>query len=1328
MVEHGIGADWLGGAVRRLVAMLLMTTPLALLGGATVEAQSLPEGGIVSQGQATINASGATLTVTQKSQNAIIAWDSFSIGNGATANFINGNGATLNRVTGHLPSTIDGALSATGSVYLINPAGVVVGTSGVVRTGGSFVGSTLDISDANFLGGGDLTLRGLSNAAVVNLGHIVSASGDIILSARRVENAGVLDAPEGAVGLLGGYEVLLSDQDVGNGKFAVKLGGDDTSVSHSGTIEAATAELRTNGGNVFALAGNTAGAIKATGVKKEGGRIFLTAGEGGTVAVTQDLVARQEAPAPEVRTAPQPVDRPSHLGGKVFMSGGEVTLGGNIDVAGHNSDGGTVIATAGSALTLAPTATIDASGANGGLILLGGDYQGGATAIRYSSDAISTAQTTTVAQGATIRADGVTGVGGRVVVWSDQHTDFAGTISATGVTRGGDAEVSGMASLSYRGLADLSSGSGNFGNLLLDPYNITISSGQNNGLSGFTATGNDSVINASHLIDQLALSNVTVSTGAGGAQQGSITVAAPLGWSAGTVLTLSASGDISINAPISATGVSAGLALNSGGNYTLGAGASITLPGSSSTFSVNGNAFVLIRNVDQLQAIQLSSATGRYALAVDIDASATSAWNDGAGFTPILRGGLWGFNGEFHGLGHAITGLTINRPDQTGVGLFASLDGGSVRNVGLEDVDIVGKSFVGGLAGSSHSSTISSSYVTGKVHGTSSVYSQTGGLIGRSQQDTILSSYSTATISGSGYVGGLVGNANLGTISNSFATGAVTGSYIYVGGLAGKAEATAVNYSYATGDVSGTDDVGGLFGAYTHYVMAGGGYARNTVTASYATGNVTGEWRVGGLVGYMTEATLSSSYASGNVVGEVYVGGLIGYHSNNHVFTSYARGAVQGDRFVGGLIGYYHSGSAVMNYATGAVTGNTNVGGLFGETAPISSTMVGNRWDKETSGRSNATGNNVFLDGTRVVGLTTAQMQDIANFATNYAGWDFVSTWIPPNKAGQGGDNVAHYPELYALSRAVVTSVASTTVTYGEGSRPDFVVSSFGGYHSATGKTLYKLAEEAVDPDDIIASIVLADPNPGGISTSGHDNAGTYTISPAATNSPIVSSTGIDYRLVVLPGTYTVEKAALAVTAVGQDKFYDGTTAAQVVFSDNRISGDILTIARTAAFNGSDVGVNRSVSVSNIALFGADAANYTVNQSTTAVASITPRAITITAAAGQSKIYGNVDPTLNYTIGGLGLVFGDTLTGALARAAGETVGDYAIGQGSLAASGNYALSFTTGSTFGITPRAITITAAAGQSKIYGNVDPTLNYTIGGLGLVFGDTLTGALAR
>ena len=60
------------------------------------------------------------------------------------------------RRPGNVPSSIDGVLSATGSVYLVNPSGVVVGPSGVVKTGGSFVASTLDVKDAEFRAGGSL--------------------------------------------------------------------------------------------------------------------------------------------------------------------------------------------------------------------------------------------------------------------------------------------------------------------------------------------------------------------------------------------------------------------------------------------------------------------------------------------------------------------------------------------------------------------------------------------------------------------------------------------------------------------------------------------------------------------------------------------------------------------------------------------------------------------------------------------------------------------------------------------------------------------------------------------------------------------------------------------------------------------------------------------------------------------------------------------------------------------------------------------------------------------------------------------------------------------
>jgi hypothetical protein len=127
------------------------------------------------------------------------------------------------------------------------------------------------------------------------------------------------------------------------------------------------------------------------------------------------------------------------------------------------------------------------------------------------------------------------------------------------------------------------------------------------------------------------------------------------------------------------------------------------------------------------------------------------------------------------------------------------------------------------------------------------------------------------------------------------------------------------------------------------------------------------------------------------------------------------------------------------------------------------------------------------------------------------------------------------------------------------------------------------------------------------------------------------------------------------------------------------------------------------------------------------VLNVTARPITITAG-NFSRIYGNANPALTFTVGGQGLVNGDQLSGALASTAGLTtgVGSYAITQGTLAASANYVLSFV-GGQLTITPRPITITAD-NLSKILGLTDPPLTFTLGGLGLVNGDQLTGALAR
>ncbi|OYX74943.1 MAG: hypothetical protein B7Y95_04980 [Rhizobiales bacterium 32-66-11] len=199
------------GILSRRAIALLSSAALVFASG-PVLAQALPAGGSVSSGQAAISSpSPSSMVITQGSRTAIINWGSFSVGAGNSVRFENGAGATLNRVTGLSRSQINGMLSATGSVYLVNPNGITVGPGGQVSTGGSFVASTHDVSDAEFNAGRAMTFRGSSKASVINYGTIGALGGDVALIARKVENAGTITAPNGTVGLAAGYEVLMRD-------------------------------------------------------------------------------------------------------------------------------------------------------------------------------------------------------------------------------------------------------------------------------------------------------------------------------------------------------------------------------------------------------------------------------------------------------------------------------------------------------------------------------------------------------------------------------------------------------------------------------------------------------------------------------------------------------------------------------------------------------------------------------------------------------------------------------------------------------------------------------------------------------------------------------------------------------------------------------------------------------------------------------------------------------------------------------------------------------------------------------------------------------------
>ena len=163
------------------------------------------------------------------------------------------------------------------------------------------------------------------------------------------------------------------------------------------------------------------------------------------------------------------------------------------------------------------------------------------------------------------------------------------------------------------------------------------------------------------------------------------------------------------------------------------------------------------------------------------------------------------FSGMFEGNGYTLSGLTIDSSSH--VGLFGFLSG-TINSLGLLNVNVRGRNWVGGLVGENNGGTINNSYSTGRVTGTGTYI---GGLVGENDGATINNSYSTGRVGSNSRVGGLVGYNDGGTINNSYSTGRV-GSNSRVGGLVGENDGGTINNSYSTGQVSGNFEVGGLIG------------------------------------------------------------------------------------------------------------------------------------------------------------------------------------------------------------------------------------------------------------------------------------------------------------------------------------------------------------------------------------------------------------------------------------------------------------------------------------------------------------------------------------
>ena len=213
-----------------------------------------------------------------------------------------------------------------------------------------------------------------------------------------------------------------------------------------------------------------------------------------------------------------------------------------------------------------------------------------------------------------------------------------------------------------------------------------------------------------------------------------------------------------------------------------------------------------------------------------------------------------------------------------------------------------------------------------------------------------------------------------------------------------------------------------------------------------------------------------------------------------------------------------------------------------------------------------------------------------------------------------------------------------------------------------------------------------------------------------------IFASGPDANNYIVPGTASalaaITPATLVVNASGVNRVYDGSTNANVTWTDNRLAGDRLVLtAADARFSDKNAGTGKTVTVGGITLSGADAQNYDVASQVNATASITPAVLQLGVQVAVKVYDGSTSASVNLSDN---RVTGDQLVIGFGASlfADKNVGiGKAVTVGGLTLAGLDALNYTLpGIALGsgnITPRMLAISASA-QGRVY---DGSTNVTV-----------------
>lgn len=357
------------------------------------------------------------LTVSDK---AILEWKTFSIGEKEHFHFHlpNENAKVLNRVTTSSVSTLLGKLTSNGSIFLINPAGILIGNNALIDCN-SLVLSTLDLSNDSFLHSDTLSFE-KGKGSIVNNGKIFLKKGGTFL-APHIVNHGSITANEGLVFLATQKAYLQTEEKT----FFIEQETNVKGILHDGVIESPEVQF-VSASNPFEAAIRLEDKQQGTSIRAIGGRVFLIA-EKSSIAIS-----------------------------------------GSIDTSDSQGTGGE-ISIIGKEIRMRSDAFFNASGATGGGTVLLGDHPSYPLAERL-----------TVESGALIQVNATErGTGGTVRMNSSEATRFFGRVEAKGLGEadGGLFKLSGQKKIDSQWNLSCASEKGLAGELIFDPHTITIAAG-----------------------------------------------------------------------------------------------------------------------------------------------------------------------------------------------------------------------------------------------------------------------------------------------------------------------------------------------------------------------------------------------------------------------------------------------------------------------------------------------------------------------------------------------------------------------------------------------------------------------------------------------------------------------------------------------------------------------------------------------------------------------------------------------------------------------------------------------------------------------------------